>query len=251
MDVSYIDVTDDVRYLRFTTKPGMANQDPKGVAANRFMKAFMKTANVTRSNIKNSAKVVKLNGGAACSPAEVSGGLCVQSPHEVEDEGNEDGEGEEAEDMPRDNENGGGGDSGGGEGGDCVFTPMGSICVIHGNRDAPPPMADPETQPLPAGPTPWFPQSWCDFANIFCTNGQEPRDNDRGPNSSLSGKTLEELINICYEIKFTEDDVCYANYLMHRDAGILGACKENAWAKLRSCEDTANRVTDNGAHVAP
>ncbi len=134
MNVSYVDVTDAVRYLRFTTRPGMANQDPNGVAANKFMKAFMKAANLTRSNIKNSAKLVKLSGGAACSPAEVSWGLCVQSPHHVEDEGNEDGEGEIVEDTPRDNgEGGGGGDVGGGDvgGGDVG----GNVGGVDGGGD--------------------------------------------------------------------------------------------------------------------
>lgn len=52
--------------------------------------------------------------------------------------------------------------------------------------------------------------SWCAPDTIFCTSGQEP-DNDRGPDTGLSGKTQAELHAICERVNTGELTVCAQN----------------------------------------
>ena len=128
----------------------------------------------------------------------------------------------------------------------CVISPIMTVCV-RGNR--PPP---PDVVPLPTGPTPWFPQSWCDAFHVLCSTGQEPRDNERGPDSNTSGKTMEELYRICDDINAAEINTCNAimtagdgDYRMKR------ACIERANSRLAACYSAARQLTDNGTHPAP
>ena len=127
----------------------------------------------------------------------------------------------------------------------CVISPIITVCV-RGNR--PPP---PEEVPLPTGPTPWFPQSWCDSFHLLCSTGQEPRDNNRSADSSTSGKTLEQLQDICDAINMVEMDECSAGYAGNQRGSEWYACRDRANARMFACYDTARRLTDNGAHVAP
>ncbi len=127
----------------------------------------------------------------------------------------------------------------------CVISPIITVCV-RGNR--PPP---PDEVPLPTGPMPWFPQSWCDAFHVLCSTGQEPRDNDRGANSSTSGKTQAELDQICTDINIVEIDVCKANFSPARYPREYAVCKSEADERMFACFRTASELTDNGAHVAP
>lgn len=137
----------------------------------------------------------------------------------------------------------------------CVPIPAGWLCT--GKRDVP--WSDPWTFPVsPSGPSgepktavnwnaPWFPQSWCNHVHILCSAGQEPEDNDRGDNASLSGKTLEELYQICEAIYEVEMDVCVAN----KAGGTYSQCAPKAANRLSACMTTARRLTDSGAHKVP
>ncbi len=127
----------------------------------------------------------------------------------------------------------------------CVISPIITVCV-RGNR--PPP---PDVVPLPTGPTPWFPQSWCDAFHVLCSAGQEPRDNDRGADSGTSGKTKEELDQICTDINIVEIDVCKAIYPPSSKFREYLVCTNNANERMYACFRTASELTDNGAHPAP
>ncbi len=102
---------------------------------------------------------------------------------------------------------------------------------------------------LPAN-VPYFPQSWCDNGSVFCTAGQEPRDNDRGADASTSGKSFAELIDICYNIYDVEIDVCTANK-SNMDFRSRKACEEKATNRREACRRTARELTDNGKKIAP
>lgn len=128
----------------------------------------------------------------------------------------------------------------------CVVSPIIVVCV-RGNK--PPPVVDPII--VQRGPTPWFPQGWCDAFHVLCSKGQEPRDNSRGANSSTSGKTLAELMDICDSINGIELDLCSANYAMNKNGGELQTCKQRANDRMFACYSSAKSLTGNGAHVAP
>jgi hypothetical protein len=98
---------------------------------------------------------------------------------------------------------------------------------------------------LPRGQAPWFSQGACNAVHILCSAGQEP-DNDRG-DASTSGKTMDELYDICNRIYETELDVCTAN----KSGGTYRACKAKAGTRLAACMTTARRLTNSGKHVAP
>lgn len=130
----------------------------------------------------------------------------------------------------------------------CQGTPIGVICiVIVGSR--PPPPVDPSDAPMPM-PTPWFPQSWCNFWSVFCTQGQEPRENERAPNSGHRGKTLDELYAICDDQNSTDMAMCEASYKMSRDFRMFLACQQEATDRLAACRATARQVTGNGSYPA-
>ncbi len=128
----------------------------------------------------------------------------------------------------------------------CVISPIMTVCV-RGTRPPPPP----DEFVLPSAPTPWFPQSWCDTFHILCSKGQEPHDNDRGADSSTTGKTLEQLKQICESINMVDMDVCHAAYAVNKNGSDWITCKNRANAKMFACYDTARSLTDDGAHVAP
>lgn len=126
----------------------------------------------------------------------------------------------------------------------CVVSPITTVC-IPGKR--PPVAGEPQ---LPSGKMPWFPQSWCDWWHVFCSDGQEQRDSERVPGSETSGKTLDELYDICDANDAVNVGVCNANR-PGMDSRSYRACLERAASKLAACRQTARRLTDNGAHVAP
>lgn len=137
-----------------------------------------------------------------------------------------------------------------------------TVCEMTGPRPLPVPAAPPAgtippvggippIEQLPRGQTPWFPQSWCDWDHFFCSGGQEPRDNDRGPNSDTGGKTRDELDEICNNINKVEVDMCKVNYPPSSKYREYLACKEKADQRMFDCFRTANQLTDYGAHPAP
>ncbi|TFW25470.1 hypothetical protein E4L96_05165 [Massilia arenosa] len=127
----------------------------------------------------------------------------------------------------------------------CVVSPIVTVCV-RGER--PPP---PVVEQLPRGPRPWFPQSWCNWAGIFCSDGQDPPDNDRGPNSETSGKTKAELDEICVRNNRVDIDVCKVRYPPKYQYREYKVCEGIANEKMYACFRTADRLTDYGAHPAP
>lgn len=128
----------------------------------------------------------------------------------------------------------------------CVVSPIVTVCVR--DKRPPPPVQEPS---LPRGRTPWFPQSWCDSVHALCTEGQEPRDNDRGPESSTSGKTRAELDEICVFLNRVEIDQCKVTYPPKRKYREFLVCKEDADQRMFACFRTASELTDNGARPAP
>jgi hypothetical protein len=130
----------------------------------------------------------------------------------------------------------------------CVTIGFSIVCrvVITGQ----PPLT--ETAPLPPPGIPWFPQSWCNWSQVFCSAGQEPADNNRGLDTNTHGKTLEELYGICEEINATEIATC--NAIMKAGGGdyrMKQACIERANQRMAACFSTARQLTDNGAHLSP
>lgn len=262
VDISYVELADDMRFFEFTRISDVDSGSNVGTIK-EFMTTLSRVVKDLKSDIKNSMNGVSIgNSSMPCSAIEVAKGQCVAHAPSFKDE-DEDGGG--IAEGPDD-----GGWSEGGEGGNddfpegaptevpeglenagsgdgCIMTPIAMICTTNGQR---PPPVDPYNPPLP-GSTPWFPQSWCDFSSIFCSEGQEPRDNNRGADSEHSGKTLDQLTAICYANLETDQAVCEANFKMHRDSGVLRACNENAWNRLHACVKTAKKVTGNGAYPAP
>lgn len=115
-----------------------------------------------------------------------------------------------------------------------------------------PPVVGGEPQELQRGPTPWFPQTMCNTAPIFCSAGQEPRDNDRGDGAAgQSGKTLDWLYTNCNRIYEAECAVCTANKGAFREWSSLNNCYTEALARMSACNKTAERLTDNGEHLSP
>lgn len=165
-------------------------------------------------------------------------GYYPDTPDPVDDGGSGAGNGDSS---------GGSGESGASAGDGCIITPIGMICTTTGQR---PPPADPEMDPLPQNNPPWFPQSWCDFWNVLCSAGQEPRDNDRGTGAD-SGKTYDELMADCMFTYETEMDVCKAQRAMGADWRTVNACESRAAERLSKCQINAGRKTGNGAHPAP
>ncbi|MES2757828.1 MAG: hypothetical protein V4693_10680 [Pseudomonadota bacterium] len=160
----------------------------------------------------------------------------------------------------------------------CVDAAGNSTCpivVIPGRR--PEPGAEPEQEQVgcrpigpmsvycgsgPVGPlvvgdipklpgrAPWLPQSWCNTASIFCSEGQEPKDNDRGSNSSTSGKSMTELYELCEAIETVERDVCSANK-GGMDSRSLKVCMDKATTRKIACYATARELTNKGTRLAP
>jgi hypothetical protein len=141
----------------------------------------------------------------------------------------------------------------------CMATPFGWLCT--GRRGQP--WEDPWTTPRMGGSpeprmndtshAPWFPQSWCNFAEILCSDGQTPEDNDRGGNAALSGKSMSECYAICEAVEEVERQVCFLNRRVNviRDQRSLNTCLDKATARKIACYATARRLTNNGQNPVP
>lgn len=116
-----------------------------------------------------------------------------------------------------------------------------------------PPVIGGGFEQLPRGPAPWFPQSWCDAANFFCSQGQgQVPDNDRGEDADTSGKTQAQLNAICETVNTAEMVICSQN----QKWGVINyraylVCEQNANSRLYACYATAKRLTGNGSYPAP
>ncbi|WP_371766589.1 hypothetical protein [Massilia sp.] len=131
----------------------------------------------------------------------------------------------------------------------------GLLCSITIFGKKPPPLPATVPEPIDHGHQYFAPQILCDW-HILCNVGQEPRDNDRGPNSGTSGKTQAELDQICVDINIREIQVCYAIVKAKGRKGQdfnreVEMCKQEANDRMFACFETAKRLTDNGAHPAP
>lgn len=94
---------------------------------------------------------------------------------------------------------------------------------------------------------PWFPQSWCNAVNYICSAGQEP-DNDRGEDSSTSGKTQAQLNTVCELINTAGMEICRQN----QKWGVIDyrgylVCEQTANARLYACYATGKRLTGTAA----
>jgi hypothetical protein len=131
----------------------------------------------------------------------------------------------------------------------------GLLCSITIFGKKPPPLPATAPEPVDHGHQYFAPQILCDW-HILCNVGQEPRDNDRGPNSGTSGKTQAELDQICVDINIREIKVCHAIIKAKGRKGQdfnreFEMCKQEANDRMFACFETAKRLTDNGAHPAP
>ena len=131
----------------------------------------------------------------------------------------------------------------------------GLLCSITIFGKKPPPLPATVPEPVDRGHQYFAPQILCDW-HILCNVGQEPRDNDRGPNSGTSGKTQAELEQICVDINIREIQVCYAIVKAKGRKGQdlnreVEMCKQEANKRMFACFETAKKLTDNGAHPAP
>lgn len=279
VDIKYVSLADTVKFMRYTPKAGFTMSDVNVNEVNAFNEALEQVTVTTRSILRaersRSARPGRMSN--ICDKDEVLGGGCFEDdlPDPMEDPGGDlpdywdpeptrdpgywepepepEQEKEpdywepltepmpesEPEPEPEPVETAGGA---------CPPASKSIICIV-GQRPPPPPV-NPEGE-LPTGPAPWLPQAACDFLAIFCSEGQEPRDNNRGAGSEHRGKTLEELKVICYAIRDNEETECYTWYEIHKDHGILGACKQRSWDRLHACVETAKEQTDNGSHRAP
>ena len=121
---------------------------------------------------------------------------------------------------------------------DAIIPGIISICI---RERRPPP---PDTTPLPAGPAPWFPQSWCDVAGLFCSNGQIQK-------SAESGKSLAELVDECSFRARVKLDLCKVDDIIHPNTQRYADCLQAARDEYEVCVTRARDLTDNGAHPAP
>lgn len=106
---------------------------------------------------------------------------------------------------------------------------------------------------LPRGPVPWFPQSWCNAVHFLCSAGQIPEEEDwdRGNDFSLSGKTLDQIAELCNKQYENDFDTCKAMRGAFGDTRSYDTCFRKAASRNTACLKTAREVTDSGAHVAP
>lgn len=122
---------------------------------------------------------------------------------------------------------------------DAVIPGIISICI---RAQRPPPPVD--EAPLPSGPRPWFPQSWCDFASLFCSNGQIQK-------SAESGKTLVELVADCGFTVRVKFDLCKIDDIVESNLQRYAECLQAATDEHATCVTRARDLTDDGAHPAP
>jgi len=122
---------------------------------------------------------------------------------------------------------------------DAIIPGIISICI---RAQRPPPPV--EEAPLPAGPRPWFPQSWCDFASLFCSNGQVQK-------SAESGKTLIELVEECGFTVRVKFDLCKVDDIVESNMQRYAECLQAATDEHATCVTRARDLTDDGAHPAP
>lgn len=122
---------------------------------------------------------------------------------------------------------------------DAIIPGIISICI---RAQRPPPPV--EEAPLPTGPRPWFPQSWCDFASLFCSNGQVQK-------SAESGKTLTELVEECGFTVRVKFDLCKVDDIVESNLQRYAECLQAATDEHATCVTRARDLTDDGAHPAP
>lgn len=122
---------------------------------------------------------------------------------------------------------------------DAIIPGIISICI---RAQRPPPPVD--EAPLPSGPRPWFPQSWCDFASLFCSNGQIQK-------SAESGKTLIELVEECGFTVRVKFDLCKVDDIVESNMQRYAECLQVAKDEHATCVTRARDLTDDGAHPAP
>jgi hypothetical protein len=214
-----------------------------------------------------------------CPPEKEAAGLCVNVPGQRP--------------PPYDSPPGGGeppaGDTGGGGGGGdqpdplgkwpkegllaqvvpiappCGTMGMGAVCgvTIWGQRapKTPEKVVDPYDQPLRAKRF-WTPQWVCDV-HFFCNEGQypesegtPPKDNDRGKGSKTSGKTRDELDQVCTDIAIVEMALCRT--IIYSGGGTksekarkMKICEQEVNDRQRACFKHADELTDKGKHPAP
>lgn len=116
-----------------------------------------------------------------------------------------------------------------------------------------PPVIGGGFEQLPKGPVPWFPQSWCNLLSVFCSAGQTPEESDwdRGNDFTLSGKTLEQIAELCDKQYENDFDTCKAMKGAFGDTRSYDQCFRKAADRNTACLRTAREVTDHGKHVAP
>jgi hypothetical protein len=317
-DGSTLDPSGDVRFLSFV--PVVANTDPEGHGAQRFIEGLSRAASVwgvylrqhpelvsaaTNSFISSGASNLLLVGpmnnryaSLIVSYSSAAGGAnyeteCDLTPYIDKCRENKPEEEEppiqrvdvNAPRLPQDpppiwlpfpeqppftpSENGGGAPIGQYPKDSLVaqLTPVAPPCAalggakggilcsitIFGSR--PPKLPPVEPLQLDRGRQYFAPQVLCDW-NILCNEGQEPRDNNRGPNSGTSGKSQTELDQICTDINITEIRLCNAIIKAKGKKGQelwreIEECKEKANARMFACFETAKRLTNNGAQLAP
>lgn len=133
--------------------------------------------------------------------------------------------------------------------------PGGLLCSIQIFGKRPPALPPKNAEPVDRGHQYFAPQVLCDW-HILCNEGQEPRDNDRGVGSSTSGKTQQQLDEICNNILITEVATCRSitnamgGSSSERQRKFM-QCEKEANERAFACFDNAKRFTDNGKHTAP
>ncbi|QJE01034.1 hypothetical protein HH212_14165 [Massilia forsythiae] len=240
-DATLLDLDNDSRFLSFV--PVVGNSDPEGLAASRFIDSLGKAAAVWGGYLEmHPGLVARTNNAFRASVTSNlllrSRGLSPKSTHSGGMLNSENCYAEMAELGLCSNDPE-----------DSVPDPNIPIVDVPGYLPATTP------EPVESGHQYFAPQILCDW-HILCNQGQEPRDNDRGPNSGTSGKTKTELDQICVDINIREINVCYAIIKAKGRKGEdfyreLDMCKKEANDRMYACFATAEKLTDNGAHPAP
>jgi hypothetical protein len=110
----------------------------------------------------------------------------------------------------------------------CVVTPRGIGC---GNTNPPVVGGDP-TEVLPIGPTPWLPQSACNFAPVLCSEGQVPESE---PPPLTDWERIQRAKQQCYDRANANMTTCY---VLREKAGeaFFDTCKREALDFFRDCD---------------
>jgi hypothetical protein len=84
----------------------------------------------------------------------------------------------------------------------------------------------------PRNPTPWFPQSWCDFASIFCTAGQVP---GTPPPPPLSDAARRAKLELCLMNAQVHAQQCLAMKGIY-SAEEMAACAHAVEMEIKDCD---------------